>query len=151
MHFNCNASESLFHSISLPVSVLLFFFQFDALAVMIIVIDKLSMLISRTFWSESLNDTLTTASPSGLAWAKDPANGYQFLGTEGYCLSQQPPVPARSPQLLVAVQYTQLWSDDRHDSFLVSVGGSHEATGTSTSKVVDISEYTYNFVDHGRT
>lgn len=80
-----------------------------------------------TYWSEQLNDTLAIASPGpGVTWAEDPSNGYVKQRTEGYCIGVRPPAPAKGPQALTVVEYVQMWSDKRKDSFLVAVGSSHE-------------------------
>eukprot|EP00041_Stephanoeca_diplocostata_P006638 m.90490 g.90490 ORF g.90490 m.90490 type:complete len:629 (+) comp16461_c0_seq2:37-1923(+) len=77
----------------------------------------------KTFWSAKLNDTLTTASPQGLAWAANPENGYAFQRIEGYCSMGSAPTPTGAGQ---TDTYVQMWSDDRNDSFIVAVGSVHE-------------------------
>lgn len=78
---------------------------------------------AKTFWSASLNDTLTTASAEGLAWAANPANGYVFQRVEGYC---SPTPTATCQQELVT-----MWSNARKDSFLVAKTGEHYNTAVS--------------------
>jgi hypothetical protein len=84
----------------------------------------------KSFWSPLLNDTLTTASEAGLAFAADPANGYRFLQVEGYCdasnATVRPCVDARGNCTAAdrrTRELAQYWSDANNDSFLVQTGG----------------------------
>jgi hypothetical protein len=71
-----------------------------------------------SYWSDSLQDTLTTAS-------KPPADGgYKSVHVEGYCLEDKPPL---SSTLGASTQLLQYWSAARNDSFLVLKGGHWEA------------------------
>ena len=85
----------------------------------------------KSYWSDALHDTLTTASAAGQAWAAEPANGYKLLQVEGYCEST--PAPG-------AKQLLQYWSAARNDSFLVLAGGSHEATAKAAGYVQKFAE-----------
>lgn len=73
----------------------------------------------KTFWSPVLNDTLTTASPEGLAWAAIPTNGYTLQRVEGNCHAMPQPGGGK---------LVQMWSGARQDSYLVIEGGSHYQT-----------------------
>jgi len=73
----------------------------------------------KTYFSEKYNDTLNVASAQGLAFAADPANGYVFQRVEGYCLPSKPTTGN-------VVEYVQMWSDQRKDSFMVGVGSDHQ-------------------------
>jgi hypothetical protein len=86
----------------------------------------------KSFYSESLKDTLTTASAEGLAWAADPANGYKLLQIEGYCSTAK---PAASGGAAAELQLVQYWSASRNDSFLVPVGSVDERNALSTHYV----------------
>eukprot|EP01050_Picozoa_sp_SAG11_P008767 SAG11_NODE_787_length_7169_cov_4.571146_11_plen_322_part_00 len=78
----------------------------------------------KSYYSSKLDDTLTTASKQGLAWAEDAAHGYKFLQIEGYCRTES---GAGTKQL---VQY---WSEGRNDSFVVVEGSSHERSALSAN------------------
>jgi len=85
----------------------------------------------KTFWSATLQDTLTTGSAAGLAWAALPANGYELVRTEGYCSAASAPS---------GVELLQYWSAARTDSFLVAKGGSHEKTALSSGYKLKFAE-----------
>lgn len=70
-----------------------------------------------------MNDTFTTASSDGLKWASDPAHGYTFLRTEGYCM----PMPAQGDDSTVWVAY---YGEARKDMFLVHKGSPAEKSAT---------------------
>ena len=73
----------------------------------------------QTFFSEQLNDTLTTASAAGLAWASNPDHGYKYIRTECFC-SAEPPIGSPFDT------FVTYWSPQRHDTFLVKTGTIHE-------------------------
>jgi hypothetical protein len=77
----------------------------------------------KSFFSESLQDTLTTASTEGLAWASDPAHGYKFMQIEGYCSAKADPGGAD--------ELVQYWSAGRNDSYIVAKGSSDENSAKS--------------------
>jgi hypothetical protein len=68
----------------------------------------------QTYWSAKLNDTLTTASTAGLAWASNASNEYTLLRTECTCARSPPTGEPYST-------WVTYWSDARRDSFLVKV------------------------------
>jgi hypothetical protein len=86
----------------------------------------------KTFWSDKLNDTLTTGSAEGLAWAADPLNGYVFQRDEGSCNTVN---PGPSSVTSVVSEYVQLWSTDRSDSFLVEVGSPQQKNALSAKYI----------------
>jgi hypothetical protein len=75
----------------------------------------------KSFFSESLQDTLTTASTEGLAWAS--AHGYKFMQIEGYCSTEADPGGAE--------ELVQYWSAGRNDSYIVAKGSSDENSAKS--------------------
>jgi hypothetical protein len=82
-----------------------------------------------TYYSATLKDTLTTSSASGYAWAANASNGYVRQRVEGYCLAAAPPAPSPSSPFML-VQYVQMWSAERGDTFLVAKDSAHYDVAT---------------------
>lgn len=95
----------------------------------------------KTFWSAKFNDTLTTASPQGLAWASNPENEYVFQRVEGYCSTGSAPPPSGGAETYT---YVQMWSDERKDSFIVATGSVHEQQAKEANYVQKWDECFYH-------